>query len=162
MATLHVVSGKAGSGKTTLARRLGRELPAIVICEDEWLSKVAPGVSSLADYVRSSAQCRSVIEPLTSDLLRLGTSVVFDFAGNTVRDRQWAVAIARRAAADVIVHYLPADEDSCKARIHQRNETKPEGVYFGHVTDDLFDAVTRYFQEPAREEGFAVVTHALD
>ncbi len=38
MATLHFICGKVGAGKTaSLARALGRTLPAVVFCEDEWL-----------------------------------------------------------------------------------------------------------------------------
>ena len=43
--------------------------------------------------------------------------VVFDFAGNTTRDRQWSLAIAQRAGVQPVLHYLPADDHTCKARI---------------------------------------------
>jgi predicted kinase len=156
-ASLHVLCGKAGSGKTTVARRLGRELPALVVCEDEWLVRLAPPVESLDEYLRASARCRSVIDPLTVDLLRLGTSVVFDFGGNTMRDRQWTLSIAHRAGVQAVLHYLPADDETCRARIRARNEGRPEGLYFGHVTDTHFDAVTRYFEVPSETEGFTVL-----
>jgi predicted kinase len=38
MATLHFVAGRAGAGKTTLAREIAKLTPAILICEDEWLA----------------------------------------------------------------------------------------------------------------------------
>src|SRR3954452_12956647 len=82
MATLHFISGKAGAGKTTLARQIGRTAPAVLICEDEWMSRLADPVENLHQYLAVSARIRSVIGPLSVDLLRLGTSVVFDFAGN--------------------------------------------------------------------------------
>jgi predicted kinase len=162
VATLHVVCGKAGAGKTTFARGLGRELPALMICEDEWLARLAAPIETLDDYIEAATKCRSVIAPLTVDLLRLGTSVVFDFARNTVRDRKWAFDIAQRADVDGVLHYLPAVDETCKARIEARNETKPKGIYFGHVTESHFDAVTRYFQEPAPDEGFRLVVHDHD
>src|SRR4051794_34040345 len=105
MATLHFFTGKAGAGKTTLARQIARTAPAVLICEDEWMSRLADPVDNLQQYLTASARIRSVIGPLSIDLLTLGTSVVFDFAGNTVADRRWIRSIFERAASDHRLHY---------------------------------------------------------
>lgn len=162
MAALHFITGKAGAGKTTLARKLGSELPAAVICEDEWLSHIADPIQNLSDYLKAARRLRSAIAPHVTDLLRLGVSVVFDFAGNTARDRAWVKSIYEAASADHVLHYLPLDDDTCKARVRLRNETKPPGVFFGFVTEMQVDEVNAYFTPPNPDEGFTVITHAPD
>jgi predicted kinase len=159
MPTLHFVAGKAGAGKTTLARHIARTAPAIVFCEDEWMSRLADPIENLQQYLAAAGKIRSVIAPLSVDLLKLGTSVVFDFAGNTNSDRRWVRSIFESAGADHQLHYIPEDDDMCKARVRLRNVSKPEGLFFGHITDQQVDEVNKYFIPPGEEEHFVVVVH---
>jgi predicted kinase len=159
MATLHFIAGKAGAGKTTLARDIARTAPAILFCEDEWMSRLADPIENLQQYLAAAGKIRSVIAPLSVDLLKLGTSVVFDFAGNTSSDRRWARSIFESAAADHQLHYIPVDDEMCLVRVRQRNVSKPEGVFFGHVTDQQVEEVNRFFTPPGAEEHFIVVIH---
>jgi predicted kinase len=156
MATLHFICGKAGAGKTTLARELGRTLPAMVFVEDEWIDTLGFEIKSLKDFGVASSKVRKLIASLTSDLLRLGVSVVFDFAGNTRKDRQWARSIFEDANVDHLLHVIEATDEQCLANIHRRNEEKPPGIYSGYVSDETFHAVTAHFLPPQEDEGFWV------
>ena len=157
MATLHFICGRAGAGKTTLARQLARELPAVCICEDEWLCRVAPPISNLEDYLTSSSRVRAALGPHIVDLLKLGVSVVIDFAGNTPRSRAWVRSLFESAGAAHVLHYIDVDEETCRRRVHERNDREPEGIFFGVVTDQQLVEVNRYFTPPAIEEGFNVL-----
>ena len=159
MATLHFICGKAGAGKTTLARSLGASLPAVVLCEDEWVSTLGFEIGSFEDFVVASRRCRAVMAPLIADMLRLGASVVLDFAGNTPRNRQWVRELATAAASDCVLHVIEASDAQCLANIHRRNVEKPPGVYWGPVADEMFHAATAYFVPPAPDERFQIVTH---
>jgi predicted kinase len=162
MATLHFISGKAGAGKTTLAREIARTAPALLICEDEWMARLAGPIENLQQYLEAAERIRSVIAPLAIDVLSLGTSVVFDFAGNTPADRQWVKSIFVNAAADHLLHYLSVDDETCKVRVRHRNLERPAGVFFGVVSEEQIDDVNRYFVPPAHGEGFTIAVYNID
>jgi len=162
MATMHIICGKAASGKTTLARKLAAEHAAALFCEDEWLTLLGAQIATLADFAREAARLRAALAPHATQLLRLGTSIVLDFAGNTPKDRAWARAIFEAAGADHRLHVIEASDALCRARLRLRNATKPEGLYYGEVSEALFEAVTRYFAPPSDAENFQVVRYQAE
>jgi predicted kinase len=162
MATLHFICGKAASGKTTLARELAARHAAALFCEDEWLTLLEAKIDDLADFARHSRRLRAALAPHAIRLLKLGTSIVLDFAGNTPKDRAWVRSIFESAGANHVLHFIVASDALCRTRLRRRNETKPEGLYYGPVTETVFDAVTRYFEPPSPQENFHVTRYETE
>src|SRR5579884_629475 len=162
MATLHFICGKPASGKTTLARKLAADHAAVLFVEDEWLTLLEAEIESLADFGRHARRLRAVLTPHAVRLLQLGVPVVFDFAGNTPNDRAWVRSIFERAGADHLLHVIVASDELCKTRLRRRNETKPEGLYYGPVTEERFVEVTRHFAPPHEQEAFQVIYYEAD
>ena len=159
MATLHFICGKMASGKTTLARRLAQQHDAALFCEDEWLTLIEAPIANFAEFVVHSRRLRAALAPHAVELLRLGTSVVFDFAGNTPKERAWVRSLFERVSADHVLHVIDRADDDCKRQLRLRNETKPEGLYYALGTEAEFDAVTRYFVPPSDAERFNVIRY---
>ena len=159
MATLHFICGKAASGKTTLARKLAAQHSAALFIEDEWLTLLEAEIAGLADFGHHARRLRAALAPHAIQLLKVGTSVVLDFAGNTPKDRAWVRSIFENAGAEHRLHVIVASDELCKIRLRLRNGTKPAGLYYGNVTEALFDEVTRYFVAPADQEGFEITRY---
>ena len=153
-AAFHLREG--GSRQDNAARELGRTLPAVVFVEDEWIDTLGFEITSLEDFRVASQRCRKLMASFAGELLRMGVSVVFDFAGNTRRDRQWVRGVFEAAGADHVLHVIEATDAQCLANIHRRNEEKPAGIYSGYVSDETFHAVTAHFLPPQEDEGFRV------
>lgn len=155
---LHLMCGKIASGKSTLAKTLATEQKAILLSEDHWLARLYPGeITSVTDYVRCARRIRDVLGPLVIDVLASGISVVLDFPANTRADREWLRNLAQAAQVPHRLHYLEVDEQTCRARLHARNE-KAEHDFA--ATDAEFDLITSYFRAPEADEGLDIVVHA--
>lgn len=63
------------------------------------------------------ATARGRLGPLVVRLLKLGMSVVFDFAGNTPIDRSWVRSVFENAGADQMLYHIVASDEGCKARV---------------------------------------------
>ncbi|MFO1317308.1 MAG: ATP-binding protein [Burkholderiales bacterium] len=157
-ATLHLLCGKAGAGKSTLATALAVEHEAILIAEDIWLIRLYGPMKSFDDYKIYSQRARTVVGPLVTDLLILGQSVVLDYPANTKSSRSWLLSLSESAGAPHLLHYLATPDEVCLKRIEQRNVERPEGSY--HLTRDDFDYVSSFFEAPEDDEGLEVELHA--
>ena len=97
--------------------------------------------------------------PLIVDILRTGTSVVLDFAGNTVNERAWVRGLFEQAGSPHHLHFLDVSEDECLHRLLARNASQPEELYFAGTTEEEFRIICRHFQPPHPDEGMKFTTY---
>jgi predicted kinase len=124
-ATLLLMVGLPGAGKTTRAEELAAAHRALRLTPDEWMI-------SLYDGTQPEGK-RDLLEGLLISValqaLRLGTSVVLDF-GLWGRDERSALRwLARSAGASCQVIYLPVGLDLQRARIAYRQATAPHQTF---------------------------------
>ena len=149
--TLLYFCGKMGAGKTTKSKVLAAERNAVLISEDEWLSTLYPNqITSFDDYIKFSSQLRPLIKGHVENILRAGSNVVMDFPENTKKQRDWFNKLSIKAESDVELIYLKANDKLCLHQIAQRVIEQPSRSAFD--TREMFDHVTRYFEEPTENE----------
>jgi predicted kinase len=158
---LHFISGKLGSGKTTLANQLVTEHSALLISEDIWLAKLYPTmINNFQDYLLYSRCFREMMKLHVIDLLQHNMSVVFDFAGNVPQERNWVKSIIDQAQCDHVLHHIVASDELCRIQFKKRNLNLPDGSKI--ITDEDFDNINKYFVPPAADEGFNLQLHHQD
>lgn len=153
--TLILFSGKMGAGKSTRSKQVSQERNAVLISEDEWLSKLYPNqITSFDDYLHYSSLLKPLVKSHVLAILKAGTSVVMDFPANTVNQRKWFRQLICEANAPNELIYLNVSDDVCLKQIEKRRLEQPERAIYD--TASMFAEVTRYFQAPEQSEGFNI------
>src|SRR5918998_6301135 len=139
MATLLLMCGLPGSGKTTLAKRMERERDALRLTPDEWIARLyGPRLTPPAlDW------CRDPVEAIQWEVaeraLRLGLNVVLDFGFWSRAEREEFRARAAALGAGSEVHFLDVPRAELSARLAERAGAGPPPGTF-RVTEAQLDA----------------------
>ncbi|MBY0270645.1 MAG: ATP-binding protein [Burkholderiales bacterium] len=144
-----------GAGKSTLARRMAKDMNALLLSEDEWLAALFPGeIHGLADYIKYSRRLKPVLGAHVRDILKSGLPVVMDFPANTVTQRNWFREIFEPDGMDHLLIYLDVDDATCIRQVAARASADPARARFD--TEAMFRQVTGHFQPPTEQEGFNI------
>ena len=148
--TLHLIVGLPGSGKTTLARRLERELQALRLCPDEWIAALygnappAPILDAARDPVEQLQWA------VAARALQLGVSVILEFGFWSRSERESFRAWAAELGAATEVHALVLPEEELWSRLARRNAALPPGTFA--ITREQLAAWSKVFEPPAPDE----------
>jgi predicted kinase len=155
VATVHLVCGPVGAGKTTYSRKLAQELRAARFSLDDWVvglfGRTMPDPLSLDWWIEHCDLCSARLWLSCRDLLAVEIDVILDFGFcfRAHRDRYRALAAA--AGAQISLHVLDVDPALRRQRVQARNRDKAE-TYALTVTDEMFDTSETWWEPPTADE----------
>jgi len=156
--TLHFFCGKMAAGKSTLAIELKEKYNAILLKEDDWLSRLYPEeISDIPTYIKYSERLKNVLSEHIQMLLSQSISVILDFPGNTVNQRSWFRHIIENVNVSHVLHFVDTSDDICKRQLVERSRNMPQGAVF--TSENEFNEITRYFEAPSDSECFNIVRY---
>src|SRR6266508_1426905 len=143
---LVLICGLPASGKSTLARQLAHEIPAIRLDKDHWTTRLGRDVWDDEFRVLLEAQ----LWVLSQELLAQGQSVILEWGHWARVERDKKRLGARALGVGVELHYLDASLEELIERAERRNAsgewTAPP------MTRAHFEEWATVFQPPDEEE----------
>src|SRR5215467_12291938 len=149
MATAHLIYGFLGAGKTTFARQLERELPAIRFSQDEWMAHLYgndPPPDEFPIYFRRISELTARLWPRC---LKLGVDVILGLNFWSREDRDETRATAAKLGACSRLYRLTCPEDEAWRRIEKRN-LNLDGSLF--ISRNTFEVLKSHFEPLSNDE----------
>ncbi len=150
MATLHLMVGLPCSGKTTLARELEQELPALRLNLDEWHIRLFGQDAEEPEHDARHSLIEALLWNIASKALELGTNVILDYGLWTREEREDYRLRAKQLGASSEVHYLDVPADELMRRLEKRNSQPSQESFL--ISKEAMQPWIAFFQKPTLDE----------
>lgn len=144
--TLYLTVGLPGTGKTTAARRIETEHPALRLTKDEWMKALYGGENP----ERASDVIEGRLVEIALRTLELGASVVLDFGLWGKDERSSLRQAAADRGAEVVMLFCDLDPAEQRRRLDRRLAEEPHTTW--PISEAELASWSDIFQRPAPEE----------
>lgn len=155
MATIHLVEGPVGAGKSTFAARLALSRGAPHLNLDEWMATLfspdRPGDGFMPWYAERKDRCIRQIWDVTCELLDHGISAVLELGLVRAADRAGFYARVDATDYEMRVYLLDAPLERRRQRVRERNRQRT-GTFRMEVSEEVFDLANGFWEEPSEVE----------
>lgn len=154
MATLHLICGFMGFGKTTLAKRLAKENGAIRLTPDEIMAQRYGRNPPEPEFREKWKEIDAEIWELTAQYVREGRDVILDYGFWTPEHRREAFEKAEKTGASVVFHQLVCDMETARQRVLKRTEENPDELF---IDENCFNMFAARYMPIQKDENYNVI-----
>lgn len=153
-ATLHLIHGFIGSGKTTFAKKLEKELNIIRFTHDEWLNALF-GPKDDEDFAIKYEKIAKIIWKNIDRLLEIGQDVIIDFGHWEKESRDKIRQKAKDNNFNLKIYYIGCPKEIALQRVCRRNTSIPEDSM--EISESTFNILWGKFEPASNEECFKII-----
>ena len=154
MAEIHLICGFIGFGKTTLAKQLEKDLPAIRFTHDELMLKTYGRNPN--NFQAKYKTIDNIIRSQTIVEVQKGNNVILDYGfwNKNIRREyyEWAIAICSK----VYFHALICDVETARKRTITRTQNNSNELF---ISADIFNTLLNQYEPISETEGYPIIYH---
>lgn len=154
-ATLNVIFGPCGAGKTTYAHTFAKHERAVAFILDDWMAAMyGPDMPEPIQYewmIARVGRCEAQIWSVAAGVIATGTSVILDIGLMRQTDRARVRGIAEATGLPLQFHFVDAPTEVRRARVQERNVIRGKSFAID-VPPDMFDFIEGVYEAPDAAE----------
>ena len=159
MATIHLICGFMGFGKTTFSNRLAQQLPAVRLTHDEFMVDLYGRNMTDAEFHARYKCVDDILWKLAEKIIQSGTDVIMDYGFWNKETRKQVQAKAEKITRDVIWHQLVCDIAVAKMRVLRRTQEDQSELF---IDESCFNEKLRQYKPISPDEKLNVEYHMTD
>ena len=154
MATLHLLCGFIGAGKTTFGKSLERDHSAILFSHDEWMVRLYGRNPPTERFEECFHRIDDLVWQMADRFLALGHDVVLDHGFWTRGDRDLARRKAQEIGVQTRLYFLHCSEEVMRERVLTRTEESQDSLY---INEQAFEKLRKRFEAPMEDEEYVSI-----
>ena len=159
MAAVHLIVGFMGFGKTTLAKHLEKQLPAVRLTHDEFMAKLYGRNLPEKEFREKYAIVDNLLWNLVRQVISCGTDVILDYGFWSKEARLQALQNTKSISEKVIFHELICDMQIAKNRVLERSNTDNDAL---KIDEHCFDLFAKEYEPIQEDENLEVIRYRQD
>lgn len=155
-ATIHVLCGFIGAGKTTFAKMLEEQTGAVRITKDEWLIRMVGNDPTIDGYADYDGRMCGLSRDVAFQLAAKGIDVIIDEGVWQKEQRDILRRRAEEAGAQAVVYYLDTPIETIRERVVRRNMNAARDSF--KISGELLDFYLQYWEPPTDDEEYVLAS----
>lgn len=157
MATVHMLCGKVGSGKTTYAQSLKANGNTFILSYDNLMLILFDDCIGPSKHQDMVSRCKKFLFRQALQLLEMNIDVVLDFGFWSKEERDNTREFFSSRDIPVKLHYINPPYDTITEHLEIRNKAIEEGLRGYYMTPEKRKRFDGFFQEPSEEEVYKYI-----
>ena len=150
MATVYLIHGYIGVGKTNFAKKLEQDTGAVRFTLDEWIVNFYGGNPVISDFNKCESACEKMIQDMATSFLKNNISVIFDFGFWSKKKRDTYREFAATHHAKSVTYDVRCDDLIARQRVLNRSLDMPEGALY--IDQNTYENLKKHFEPIEKTE----------